>query len=132
MTVGRDLRRTAVVLAKVGDGLVVGCKPPKQPHHFQIAMALALQPPARLHTIKIAIDIELEVDRGMIPRPSNVQRLDRIEAQFLQIKPIDKRIDDANRIVLADPVIEASRQQRKLPRSASSINPAAADSAGES
>src|SRR5215468_6341134 len=29
--------------------------------------------------------------------------------------PLDERINDANRIVFVDPVIEASRQQRKLP-----------------
>src|SRR5262249_7450108 len=34
---------------------------------------------------------------------------------FLQIKPVNERIDHANRIILADPVIEASRQQRQLP-----------------
>src|SRR5262245_6360281 len=28
----------------------------------------------------------------------HVQRLDRLEAQFLQIKPINERINDANRI----------------------------------
>src|SRR5262245_24882392 len=78
-------------------------------------MALALEPPARLHAIEIAVDVELEVDRGVIPRPSDVQRLDRLEAQFLQIKPVNERIDDANRIILADPVIEASRQQPQLP-----------------
>src|SRR5215813_9712017 len=78
-------------------------------------MALALEPPARLHAIEIPVDVELEVDRGVIPRPSDVQRLDRLEAQFLQIKPVNERIDDANRIILADPVIEASRQQRQLP-----------------
>ena len=65
--------------------------------------------------MEIAVDVKLEVNRGMIPRPSHVQRFDRLEAQLLQIKPLDERIDDANRIVFADPVIEASRQQRKLP-----------------
>src|SRR5262249_7623970 len=84
-------------------------------HYCQIRMALALEPPARLHAIEIAVDVELEVDRGVIPRPSDVQRLDRLEAQFLQIKPVNERIDHANRIILADPVIEASRQQRQLP-----------------
>src|SRR5262249_26139400 len=84
-------------------------------HYFQIARALWLGPPARLHGIEIAVDVELEVDRGVIPRPSDVQRLDRLEAQFLQIKPVNERIDHANRIILADPVIEASRQQRQLP-----------------
>src|SRR5262249_13053600 len=106
----RFFDRSAVVLAEVGNGLVIGREPPQQPHYFQIAMALALEPPARLHAIEIAVDVELEVDRGVIPRPSDVQRLDRLEAQFLQIKPVNERIDAANRIILADPVIEASRQ----------------------
>jgi hypothetical protein len=55
----------------------------------------------------------------MIPRPSHVQRLDRLKAQVLQIKPLDERIDDANRIVFADPVIEASGNSESCPRSAS-------------
>src|SRR5262249_37840450 len=78
-------------------------------------MALALQPPARLHAIEIAVDVKLEVHRGMIPRPSHVQCLDRLETQLLQIKPLDERLDDTNRIGFVDSVIEASRQQRQLP-----------------
>jgi hypothetical protein len=66
-----------------------------------------------LHAIEIAVDVELEMDRGMIPRPADVQRFDRLKAQFLQIKPVDERIDDANRIVL-----------ESCPRSAFSMNPA--------
>src|SRR5262249_1548455 len=85
-------------------GLVIGREPPQQPHYFQIAMALALEPPARLHAIEIAVDVELEVDRGVIPRPSDVQRLDRLETQFLQIKPVNERIDDGKRIYLPHPV----------------------------
>src|SRR5262249_14091417 len=78
-------------------------------------MALALEPPARLHAIEIAVDVELEVDRGEIPGPSDAQGPAGLEAQFLQINPVNDRIDDANRIILADPVIEAPRQQRQLP-----------------
>jgi hypothetical protein len=59
----------------------------------------------------------------MIPWPSHVQRLDRLKAQVLQIKPLDERIDDANRIVFADPVIEASANSESCPRSAPSMNP---------
>jgi hypothetical protein len=98
-------------------------------------MALALQPPARLHAIEIAIDGELEVDRGMIPRTADVQRLDRLQAQFLQIKPVDERVDDANRIVLVDPSSRLPGNSESCPRSAPSMNPAIstpADSAGES
>jgi hypothetical protein len=57
-------------LAEVGDSLVIGCEPPQQPHHFQIAMTLALQPPARLHAIEIAIDVELEVGSASSMNPA--------------------------------------------------------------
>ena len=46
----------------------------------------------------------------MIARPSEVERLD-LETQLIQVERVDKRIDDANRIVAADPIIQASRQQ---------------------
>jgi hypothetical protein len=53
--------------------------------HFQIAVALALQPPARLHAKKIAVDVELDVDRGMIPRPSDEIRLHSHQQRMLAV-----------------------------------------------
>ena len=47
----------------------------------------------------------------VIARPSEVERLNGLEAQLIQVERIDERIDDANTIVAADPIIEASRQQ---------------------
>jgi hypothetical protein len=46
-------------LPEVGDRLVVGDEPAKQPHQLDIAAGLALEPPARLHPVEIAVDIEL-------------------------------------------------------------------------
>ena len=101
----------AIVLAKVSDRLVIRSKPAGQPHHFEITLALALEAAARLHAIEIAIDIQLERHARVIARPSEVERLNGLEAQLIQVERIDERIDDANRIVAADPIIEASRQQ---------------------
>jgi hypothetical protein len=100
----------AIVLAKVGDRLVIRRKPAGQPHHFEITLALALEAAARLHAIEIAIHIQLESDARVIARPSEVECLD-LETQLIQVERVDKRIDDANRIVAADPIIQASRQQ---------------------
>ena len=50
----------------------------------------------------------------MIGRPAGVSGIDAGEAQILKIEPIDEGIDEANRIALVDPVIEALRQQRRL------------------
>jgi hypothetical protein len=43
------LDRRAVVLAEVGDGLVVRRELAGQPHQLDVALRLALQPAARLH-----------------------------------------------------------------------------------
>src|SRR5262245_45072371 len=77
-------------------------------------MAFGLEPAARVHAMEIAVNVQLEVDRWVISGSTDVERFDHLEAQLLQIEAIDERIDDANRIVLVDPVIEASRQQRQL------------------
>jgi hypothetical protein len=54
----------AVVFAEIGDGFVIWNKPSRQPHHFQIAASLTLQPPARLDSVEIAVDVELGIGEG--------------------------------------------------------------------
>ena len=59
-----------VVLAKVGDHLVIRHEPAKQPDDFEIAPGFALQTPARLHTVQVAIDVELEQNGWVIVGPT--------------------------------------------------------------
>jgi hypothetical protein len=66
----------AVVLAEIGDRLVVGDEATKEPHHFRIATGLAFKPPARLHPVEIAVDVELQESRGMVGGPPSLRRLD--------------------------------------------------------
>ena len=51
---------SAIVLAEVGNGLVIGYKPARQPHHLNVAPSLTLEPPARLNPIEIAVDVKLQ------------------------------------------------------------------------
>ena len=94
---------------------MVWSEPSEQPHHLEIALALALEPPARLYAVEIAVDVELEVQRRVVAWPPEVGWLRQLEAQLVEIKLLDERIDDANRIAILDPLIEAFRQQRQLP-----------------
>ena len=105
---------TAIVLAEVGNRLVIGCKPARQPHHLNVAPGLVLKPPARLHPIEIAVNVKLQQHGGMIRRPPRYLGSDPVKSQRRQIEFIDKNIDHANRIVLADPVFQALRKQRRL------------------
>ena len=50
----------------------------------------------------------------MIPGPAGRRRIDAIEPEVAEFQRIDEHIDRANRIALADPIIEAFRQQRRL------------------
>jgi hypothetical protein len=51
---------------------VIGCQPPKQPHHFQIAIALALQTPGSIARDNDSLDVELQVGRRVLLRPADV------------------------------------------------------------
>ena len=48
--------------------------PAKEPHHLDIAAGLAFEPPARLHPVEIAIDVELQENRGMLDRVARSPR----------------------------------------------------------
>src|SRR5437762_1843472 len=51
----------------------------------------------------------------MIRRPAGCLGIDPAEPKLGQIEFLDKDVDDANRIVLADPVLQAFGKQRALP-----------------
>src|ERR1700692_4699069 len=104
----------AVVLAEVGYGLEVRHQASGQPNQFDVALALSLQAPARLHPIEVSVDVNLQQCRRMIGWPSWCLRLNTAEAQPGQIKLIDKDIDRPNRIVLAQIVIQSFGKQRAL------------------
>src|SRR5262245_30693572 len=53
-------QRRTVVLAEVGDCFVVRDQSAQQPHYLYVTASFALQPPARLNPVKIAVDVELQ------------------------------------------------------------------------
>ena len=108
-------QRQAIVLAEVRDRLVIRCEPTQQPHDLDIASGFSFEPPARLHLVQIAVDVQLEENRGMVRRPAGCLGIDPAEPKLGQIEVVDEDVDDANWIVLADPVFHAFRKQRALP-----------------
>src|SRR5205823_419683 len=104
----------AIVLAEVGYGLEVRHQPARQPNQLDVALALPFQPTARLHSVEVAVDVNLQQRRRMIGRPSCRLWLNSAEAQPRQIKLIDQDIDRPDRIVLAQIVIQPLGKQRAL------------------
>ena len=59
--------RRAIVLAEVGDRLVIRRQPAGQPHYFNVAAGFPFKAPARLNPVEVAGDIELQ---QKIPAPT--------------------------------------------------------------
>ena len=97
----------AIVLAEVGYGLEVRLQAASQPNQLDITLAFPFQPPARLHPIKVAVDVNLQQRRRMVGRPSCRLRLNAAKAKSRQIKLIDKNIDRPGRIVFGQIVFQS-------------------------
>jgi hypothetical protein len=93
---------------------VIGNKAAREPHHFNVAPSLTLEPAARLNPIEIAVNVELQQYRRMIRRPAGCLGIDPAEPKLRQVEFVHKDVDHANGIVLADPVFQAFRKQRAL------------------
>ena len=63
-THGRPGDGLAVVLAEIGYRLEVRHQAAGQPHQLDIALALPLQAPARLHPIEVSVDVNLQQRAG--------------------------------------------------------------------
>src|ERR1700692_887504 len=83
----------AVVLAEIGYRLEVPDQAAGQPHQLDVALALRLQAPARLHPIEVSVDVNLQQRRRMVGRSSGRLRLDPPKPEPGQITLIEKDID---------------------------------------
>src|SRR3954462_12675698 len=68
-----------IVPPEIGNGLVIGNEPTRQPHDLNVASGLTLEPAARLNPVEIAVDVELQQDRRMIRRPAGYLGIDPAE-----------------------------------------------------
>ena len=94
---------------------MIGNQPTGEPHDFNVAGGLTLKPAARLNPIEIAVDVELQQHRRMVRRPASCLGINPAEPKLGQIELVDKDVDHANRIILANPILQALRKQRVLP-----------------
>src|SRR5262249_3547292 len=88
---------------------------PGQPDQFDVALAFPLQAPARRNPIKIAIDVELEHNAGVIAGSAGVEWLDADEPELLEIETVNEHVDRSHRVILGHIVIERCRKERALP-----------------
>ena len=103
-----------MVLAEVGDGLEVRGRATGEPHQFDVALRLAFEAPTRLNLVEVAVDVDLQQHRRVVRGPSGHRGLRPVEAELFEIQFIDEDVDDANRVVLAEVVVETLGQQGDL------------------
>lgn len=108
------LDRRAVVAPEVGDRLVVGNEAPGQPHHLDIPAGLAFETPARRDAVQISVDEEPQQDAGMIAGPPRSRGRGALEPEPGEVEIINEKIDDANRVIIVDPVPQPLGKQRRL------------------
>jgi len=106
--------RIAVVAAEVGNRLEVGRQACGQPDQLQVALRLGLQPSAGLHAIEVAVDVYLEQRCWVVGRSTRRSRVGSIEAQLPQIEFVHEYVNDSNRAVLMDPVVQLLWEQSAL------------------
>ena len=92
------LEGVPVVLPKIRNGLEVGSQATQQPHHFQIARGLRLEPPAGAHPIDVSINVELQQIGRIVARPARVLRLNAPETRCLQVTLINEHLNETHRI----------------------------------
>ena len=104
----------AVIAAEVGDGLEVWLQVPQQPDHLDIAVGLGFQPAAGPDPVEVTVDVELQQITRAHSRDARLLRLHTSEPCGREIQPIDKGIDEANRVLRADIIVQRFRQEQSL------------------
>jgi hypothetical protein len=104
----------AVISAKVGDGLKVGCEAFDEPRDLQVAMRFSFQHTAQADPIEVAIKVELQEVGGMVWGTSSFLEDGVPETEVLEIKRIDIGVDEAHWVLLGDEIIECFGEERQL------------------
>jgi hypothetical protein len=99
--------RWSIVTAEIGNRLEVWRHAPGQRHQLDIALRLALEPAAGWDAVQVAVDIQLQQDRRRVAGALRVRRDRRFKAERSEIQFFDERLDYANRVVLANVVVQA-------------------------
>jgi hypothetical protein len=69
---------------------------------------------AGLDAVEVAVAVELQQHRRVVPWPARGRRVNPNEAQRIQIRPVNEELDHANRILRLNVVLQTRRQQRHL------------------
>src|ERR1700676_2443937 len=81
---------------------------------LEIAPGLGFKPAAGAHPIDVAINVELEQVGRIVSWTAGVFRLNPGKACLIEVQIFDKRVDEADRIIAMNVVIDPRRQKLGL------------------
>jgi hypothetical protein len=93
-----------VVLAEVGNGVVVWLKFRHEPHEFQVAFAFLFELAAGADAVEVALNKKAEQSTGVVCRPAIFLVLG-FKPKFSKVQAISKEINKAHLIVGIDMLI---------------------------
>jgi hypothetical protein len=89
-------------------------KRPQQPDDLEVAMAFGFQPAARPNAVEVSINVRLQQVPRRIARSARRLRLDPRKARLDEIKASDKGVDEPDRVVGSDVIVDGFRLKEKL------------------
>ena len=99
---------------EIGDRLEVWRQTPQQPDHFEITLALSLQPAARTYPIEIAVYVELQQVRRIVAGTTCRLRRGALETSGRQVQTIHEGVDETDRVIPAHVIVHCFRQKQNL------------------
>ena len=109
------LQRLEIALPEFGDRHVARAAAAAQPHQLHVAPHLGFKPPGASDALLAAVQVQLQQHPRIVGRlPGAAVRAGVLKSQPVQIQGAGPKIDRAHRVVRADVVVQAVRQQDAL------------------
>src|SRR4029077_16227616 len=94
--------------------LEVRGKPANQPHQLEVPTRFPLQSARRLDPVQVTVEVDLEHRRRVVTRSARVRGIHPVEPEPCQVELRYERVNDADRVLFRDVLVDPLRGQGPL------------------